>query len=146
MKIFMPLALLLCISISSISQTSLQGTVTDFESGEPIIFGTVALYLNGVLLTGTETDFDGYFSITEINPGRYDIVFSYTGYEELKISGTEVTEGKSNLLRVKMKPGPSITCYYYSGCGNSRPLIRLDETTQGMIFQHEDLRRLPYRW
>ncbi|RME08971.1 MAG: hypothetical protein D6816_04955, partial [Bacteroidetes bacterium] len=61
------------------AQTSLKGQVTDADNGQPILFGTVALYKNGVLITGGETDFDGYYSITELDPGTYDVEFSYTG-------------------------------------------------------------------
>lgn len=146
MKNLFTLALLLCLSISGISQTSLQGSVTDIESGEPIIFGTVALYQNGVLITGTETDFDGFYAITELAPGAYDVEFSYTGYAPKKITAVNVLAGKANRLDVKIQPGPGPGCYYYSGCGNSRPILRLDDTTQGMTFFGEDLRRMPFRW
>ena len=39
-----------------VAQTTIEGKVTDAKSGEPILFGTIALYRGGVLITGTETD------------------------------------------------------------------------------------------
>ncbi len=129
---------------TALSQTSLQGTVTDAENGQPIIFGTVALYKNGVLATGTETDLDGFYSITELDPGKYDLVFSYTGYQELKVEGVEVLAGKANKLDAKIRTGLTLCCGPV--CGFFRPLIQLDETTQGIVFDQEELKHLPYRW
>ena len=71
--------LLLCcllftgITTLSYSQTSLGGKVTDKETKEPISFGSVALYKNGVQLTGTDTDEKGNFSFPDIDPGTYDV-------------------------------------------------------------------------
>src|SRR6056297_3042561 len=52
------LIFMLIVGFGAAAQTSLEGKVTDAESGEPIIFGSVALYKNGVLVTGKETDID----------------------------------------------------------------------------------------
>ena len=49
------------------AQSSLEGKVIEAESGEPVIFGNVAIYKNGVLITGTETDFDGNYSMSNID-------------------------------------------------------------------------------
>ena len=90
--------------------TTIQGTVIDAETGEPVIFGTVALYKNGVLLTGTQTDLDGFYSITEIDPGTYDVEFSYTGYATSKVTSVNVVTGKANLLDSKMSIERCISC------------------------------------
>ena len=103
-----PILLLAC-CFSGISQTSLQGKVTDADSGEPIILATVALYRSGVLVTGTETDFDGFYSINELDPGTYNVVFSYTGYQEINVSGVVVSAGKANKLDAKMSAGVTLT-------------------------------------
>ncbi len=128
--------------IAASAQTTLQGTVTDAETGEPIIFGTVALFKNDVLLTGTETDFDGFFSLTELDAGTYDVVFSYTGYQDQKVTGVIVSSGKSNQLDAKISAGitiQEIVVVY------ERPLVSKDETTQGKVFSAEDIQNLPTR-
>ena len=86
-------------------ETSLQGTLKDGDSGEPLIFATVAVYKNGVLVTGTETDFDGFYSITELDPGLYDVVFSYTGYQDQRVAGVTAASGRSNVLDADMSAG-----------------------------------------
>ena len=129
--------------LAASAQTTLQGKVTDAETGEPIIFGTVALYKNDVLLTGTETDFDGFFSLTELDAGTYDVVISYTGYQDYKVTGVSVQSGKSNQLNAKISAGINldidIVVVY------ERPLVSKDETTQSKIFSSEDIKNLPTR-
>ncbi len=124
------------------AQTTLQGTVTDAETGEQIIFGTVALYKNDVLITGTETDFDGFFSITELDPGTYDVIFSYTGYQDQKITGVLVNSGKANQLNAKISSGVNLDVIVVT---YERELVSKDETTQGKVFSAEEIRNLPTR-
>lgn len=124
------------------AQTSLQGSVKDAETDEPILFGNVALYRAGVLITGTQTDFDGYYSITEIDPGTYDVVFSYTGYQEVKISGVIVNAGKANSLDATMSAGVTLTTIEVV---YKPPLVEKDNTTQGKTLTSEEIRNLPTR-
>lgn len=142
MKIFLTFSFLL-FAIFSFSQTYLQGTVTDADSGEPIIFGTVAIYKNGLLLTGTETDFDGFYSVELSEGGIYEVEFSYTGYGNFRANNVVVVEGKANRLDRKMKVGIINECCF--GCGFRRPLIKQDDTTQGFILTAEEIRRMPHR-
>ncbi len=60
------------------------GNVTDIETGEPIIFCSVAAYQNGVLLGGTETDFDGNYQLWAPH-GPVDLEFSYVGYQRKRM-------------------------------------------------------------
>ncbi|MBI1225148.1 MAG: hypothetical protein GC192_07895 [Bacteroidetes bacterium] len=109
-------------------QTKLEGTLKDADSGEPIVFGTIALYRNGVLKTGTNTDFDGNYSLTEIDPGTYDVEFSTTGYSPMRVTGMEISAGRVNKLEEKLSPGiqlESVVVTY------QRPLIYQDNTTSG---------------
>ncbi|MEZ4961600.1 MAG: carboxypeptidase regulatory-like domain-containing protein [Saprospiraceae bacterium] len=128
--------------IAASAQQSLQGTMTDAESGEPIIFGTVALYKNGKLITGTETDLDGFYSIPELDPGTYDVAFSYTGYQELRITDVEVSASKANKLDAKISAGVTLTEIVVT---YEKPLIEQDNTTQGKTLSSEEIKNLPTR-
>lgn len=79
----------------STSLCTIDGKVVDKDSGEPIIFGPVVLYRNEVLITGTETDVDGYYKITDIQPGTYDMEASYVGYNPQMIKGLEIRPGRT---------------------------------------------------
>jgi len=123
------------------AQTSLQGKVTDGENGEPILFGTIALYKNDVLITGTETDFDGNFIFGDVDPGTYDIEITYVGYQTTRINGILVKAGQSNKMDAVISQGvlmDEIVIKDYKA-----PLIDFDNTSQGKTITAENIRSLP---
>lgn len=63
---------------------SISGTVLD-EKKEPLIYAAVQVYQGGVLKGGALSDFDGYYLIQSLVPGRYDLVVSYLGFDTVKI-------------------------------------------------------------
>jgi len=130
------------LSVCALSaQTSLEGKVTDGANGEPILFGTVALFKNGVLVTGTETDFDGNYLISNIDPGNYDVEFSYVGYQTQRITGMVVKAGQSNKLDQQISEGVLLQTAIV--VGYKAPLIDFDNTTQGNTITSEEIRSLP---
>ncbi|MCC6722996.1 MAG: carboxypeptidase regulatory-like domain-containing protein [Saprospiraceae bacterium] len=122
--------------------TRMEGTIKDADSAEPIAIATVALFRNGVLVTGTETDFDGYYSITELDPGTYDVEFSTTGYSPQRVTGVPVRGGKGNNLNVRMSAGVELTTVEVK---YSSPLIEQDNTTSGSSLKMDQVRSLPAR-
>ena len=92
---------LLLLSATVSAQTSLYGKVTEEDSGEPVLFGNVAIYKNGVLITGVETDLDGNYSFSNIDPGTYDVEVSYVGFQAQRITDVKVFAGKANKLDVE---------------------------------------------
>ncbi len=66
------------IPVSVSAQHTLSGTITSFETGEPI--ENVEIYVNE---TGTtyRTDSDGYYEISDIPNGTYELYFFFLGYE-----------------------------------------------------------------
>ncbi|MCB0703994.1 MAG: carboxypeptidase regulatory-like domain-containing protein [Saprospiraceae bacterium] len=106
MKIKLLLSLLALIIVIELSaQTSLIGTVTDQETGEPILFGNVKLFENEVFKMGVQTDFDGNYRFYPLEPGLYDIIISYVGYPDHWIEDVQVEAGKENLLDIHIKSG-----------------------------------------
>ncbi len=80
----------LFIATSSLAQTgSVRGNIYDKETGEPIISGTVRLMGTNY---GTNTDIDGFFTLSEIEPGNYQLVASYIGYDSL-VADVTITAG-----------------------------------------------------
>lgn len=59
---------------------TIRGFVYDKKTGEPIIFTNV--FLKGTQI-GSSTDVNGYYSITKIPPGEYNLTVSALGYQEL---------------------------------------------------------------
>lgn len=83
------------------AQNTISGTVTDAETGEPLI-GTNIL-LSGTA-TGTTTDLDGKFSISNDAPFPWTLDVSYTGYASQEI---EVTSASSTIA-IQLQPGAVI--------------------------------------
>jgi hypothetical protein len=131
----------LLLAVGVMAQTSLQGKVTDVGSGEPIIFGNVALYQNGNLVTGVETDFDGNYAFSNIDPGLYDVEVSYVGYQSSRQVGVVVKAGKVTKLDLEISEGvvtqeAVITAYKV-------PVIDFDNTSTGNTVTAEQIRSLP---
>lgn len=125
----------------SIAQTSLQGKVTDVASNEPILFGTVALMKDGAIVKGVETDLDGNYYFSDINPGTYDVEASYVGYTPSRLTGVLVKADKSNKLDLQIAEGvlaDEIVITEYKV-----PLIEFDNTTTGGTVTSEDIKSLP---
>lgn len=128
-------------SFAGISQTSLGGKVVDDATNEPILFGTIALYKNDVLITGTETDLDGNYYIGNLEPGTYDLESRYVGYTTERVVGVIVKAGKTNKLDVRLTTGvimDEVVIKDYKA-----PLIEIDNTTSGGTVTSETIRNLP---
>ncbi len=99
-KILMPAfttALLLMLFTNIVSaQTltqSLKGKVFDNETQTPLIGATVVV-LGTKPLLGAITDINGYYKISNVPIGRYNIQFHYLGYNPITLSEIQVTSGK----------------------------------------------------
>jgi TonB-dependent receptor len=78
---------------------TLAGKVVDKITGEEIIGGTVAIEGSSV---GTQTDLDGKFFL-KLDPGTYNIVFSYVSYKSKKFEAVEIKAGELTSLNVSLQ-------------------------------------------
>ncbi|MXX97240.1 MAG: TonB-dependent receptor [Rhodothermaceae bacterium] len=74
------------------AQSTISGVVTDAESGLPLPGATVVV---AGTVTGTATDSDGAYVISDLSPGTYAIEVSFVGYEailqSITLQGSNVT-------------------------------------------------------
>ncbi|MBX2817064.1 MAG: carboxypeptidase regulatory-like domain-containing protein [Saprospiraceae bacterium] len=127
--------------MTGMAQTSLQGKVTDAESAEAVLFCNVAIYKNEVLVRGVETDIDGNYAFSNIDPGTYDVEVSYVGYNTQRTRGVVVLAGKVNIVNVELSAGvvlDEVVVVDYKV-----PLIQQDNTTSGGVVTSEQIRNLP---
>ena len=138
------LTLFLCLFGTAyvVAQTSLSGQVTNLDSGETLPFATVALYKGGVLITGTETDFDGNYSFSSIDAGTYNVEFSYVGFGTQTISNVNVIDNKLNKLDVEMSEGENLKEVVIT---YQKPLVEQDNTSQGQTITSEEIQNLPVK-
>ncbi|ASS48861.1 MAG: hypothetical protein A3D31_06020 [Candidatus Fluviicola riflensis] len=95
--------ILLLASGLSFGQTgSIKGTCVEPYTGEPVIFINVALLdPQKVVVQGTQTDINGNFSFSVVNPGGYYIKVTAVGYEEA-IYPVDVKPDQVTFIEVKL--------------------------------------------
>ncbi len=125
--------------------TSLSGKLVDQDTGEPVMFANVAIYKNGVLITGVETDLDGNYYFANIDSGNYDIESSFIGYATVRLSDVTVYSGQTNVVDLTIAEGGGVNLDEVVVIEYREPLIQQDETTQGAIVTSEEIRNLPTR-
>lgn len=70
----------LCLAAQRTDKGTVRGNVYDKESAQPIAFATVQI--EGAAL-GTATDINGFFSISNVPVGQYQLKVTYLGYNDL---------------------------------------------------------------
>ncbi|MFK7906662.1 MAG: TonB-dependent receptor [Chitinophagales bacterium] len=93
-------ALFLSLLISASAFAQVSGTITDSETGEPLVGATVLV--KGTT-QGTVTDFDGNFSMSKLSDGSYDFVVTFIGYSEQEMKAT-VSGGNADLGSFTLDP------------------------------------------
>lgn len=105
-KLFTVILMLFCFCGSA--QTSLNGIVTNAVNGKNIMFATVSIFKNDVLILETKTDTDGNYFFPYIKPGIYDIHSRNLGYTIQKINGIRIIANKKNRVDFSITIKPSI--------------------------------------
>lgn len=80
---------------------TIKGKILDKQSELPLVGASVEL-LGSKILKGVITDFDGYFTLTDVPVGRHAIRVSYVGYEANTIPDIEVNTGKDVVITVAL--------------------------------------------
>jgi outer membrane receptor for ferrienterochelin and colicins len=83
------------------SNIRLTGRVYDAESGTPLSGVNVQLETTAL---GAVSDDNGYFSIENVPPGTYSVVFSMLGYENKTRTSLAVTEASPRQLSINLEP------------------------------------------
>ncbi len=77
------------------------GRVVDFENGDPLIGATVRVANTSF---ATVTDEKGFYTIDKVPPGKYNLLFSYIGYETGSLNGIKVESKATLQASFKMQP------------------------------------------
>jgi hypothetical protein len=136
------LSFLLLGSFGASAQGTLQGKVTENESGLGAIGATVLVKRGGVQITGGVTDFDGNYSIPNLDPGTYDVEVSYVGFASSRTTGVVLYVNRIVKLDVTLVPDSEIIDEFVV-VGYKVPLIEVDNTTGGKTVTAEEIANLP---
>jgi outer membrane receptor protein involved in Fe transport len=138
---FLTLFALLIFSVSLFAGTTgkISGYVTDKETGEPIVGANIII--EGTYL-GASADLDGYYSISNIPPGEYRVIFSAVGYQKIivekvlvKIDLTTKLDIKLNSTVIQLGQDVVVT--------SQRPLIQKDLTSTSVTISSSDIQMMP---
>ncbi|MCH8288795.1 MAG: carboxypeptidase-like regulatory domain-containing protein, partial [Candidatus Marinimicrobia bacterium] len=118
----------------------LKGTITDQETGGPLVGANVVI--SGTSM-GAATDEDGKFVILNVPIGVYEIDIKYIGYQnylltEVKITADLTTAISAELSSVAVQVG-AVTVVA------QRPLVNMNATNAVRIVGSEELLSLPVR-
>ena len=89
------------ICAQSLTQT-IKGVVLDKDTNVPLAGATIQLTGTQPVI-GTTADSDGNFSITEVPVGRYNIKFTFVGYDPVIIKEVLVSSSKETVLQAFLK-------------------------------------------
>ena len=79
------------------NKQNIRGVIIDKLTQAPLKGATVSLNNNKKSVIA---DTNGLYTISELNPGRYDVKVSYNGFKDAYIPNVVVTSGKETILEV----------------------------------------------
>jgi outer membrane receptor protein involved in Fe transport len=130
-------------AMAQVGAGTLKGKVTDFDTNEALPFCSVVLFLNGNQVAGTNTDFDGEYTIKPVQPGTYDVLVSFVGYQSKKVTGVKITANKIQFVNAAL--GAGVMIEEAEVVEYSVPLIDKDGGASGGTVSREDIDKLPGR-
>ncbi len=143
-KMIYKILILLTVLISSVSifagtTGKIVGHVTDKETGEPIVGANIII--EGTYL-GAATDLDGFYSISNIPPGEYRVIFSAVGYQKIIVEKVLV---KIDLTtNVDMQLGSTVIQLGQDVVVTSqRPLVQKDLTSTSVTISSNEIKMMP---
>ncbi len=100
-------AFIFSILVCAQEKGSIAGKLIDKEVGdEPLAFANVLI--KGTT-TGTTSDFDGLYEISNLGPGSYTLIYSYLGYETVEMPNIEVVAGKVTTVNIPMSASEGVS-------------------------------------
>lgn len=134
---------------SDTDYTQIYGCVKEYKNEEPVLFGSIAIYKNGVLIQGTETNFDGEFHLKPFeldSTANYTIEFSYLGFYALTIDDFPLKKGFNYELECSLAASGITLDGLYCPSSYEVPLIQMDNTTSGQIITSEQIKHRTRGW
>ncbi len=96
------LCLVLMFTEYTVSAQEIAGRVID-EKKEPLPSAVIQVYQGNVLKGGSMTGYDGYYSIKPLQPGTYNVLALFSGYDSVMAVNVVVKAGEIKTLDFSMK-------------------------------------------
>jgi outer membrane receptor for ferrienterochelin and colicin len=128
---------------AQVGSGTLKGKIMDLDADSPLPFASVVLFLNGNQVSGTNTNFDGEYTIKPVQPGTYDVLISFVGYQSQKITGVKITANKIQFVNAELSAG--VMMEEAEVVEYTVPLIDKDGGASGGTMTREDIDKMPGR-
>lgn len=104
---------------------NLSGNVYDADFNEPIEYANIVLYrkTDSVQVTGTITDYNGYFQLNGIRPGMYYMEISFMGFNTHIIKDLNITTDNPEVYVGSISLEPSILPVEGTEVVSERPIM-----------------------
>ncbi|HEY0976706.1 MAG TPA: TonB-dependent receptor [Flavobacteriales bacterium] len=129
--------------LAQVGAGTLQGVVKDKKTGELLPFVSVLIENRGTRVAAQQTDFDGNYRITPVDPGTYDVTASYVGYQPMKITGVVVNSNKITFQNFELNSGTDLQ--EVEVVRYKVPLIDKDGGASGTTVTREQISKMPAR-
>jgi len=138
MKKILSLILILPFFVFAGTTGKLAGTIKDAQTGEPLVGANVIIEGTNF---GAATNINGEYVILNIPPGRYNVKFSFIGYETTIMQDVAITVDQTTILQIKLNP-QSIQVEEIIVTART-PLIQKDVTSSISVITREEIEALP---
>jgi len=116
----------------------LSGTIKDAQTGEPLVGANVIIEGTNF---GAATNIKGEYVILNIPPGRYNVKFSFIGYETTLMQDVSITVDQTTIHQIRLNP-QSIMVGEVIVTART-PLIQKDVTSSISVITREEIESLP---
>lgn len=96
------LCLLLMFTEYTVCAQEIAGRIVD-EKKEPLPSAVIQVYQGNVLKGGVVTDYDGYYSVKPLLPGKYTVLVLSSGYDSVVVNSVVLTTGERKAINIAMK-------------------------------------------
>src|SRR5580698_2049405 len=79
----------------------ISGRVLD-DKKEPLPSAVVQVYSGGILKGGNVTDYDGNYTVKPLDPGFYDVLVIYAGFDSIMTTHVTVSPSQRTSLNFSM--------------------------------------------
>jgi len=116
----------------------LAGTIKDAQTGEPLVGANVIIEGTNF---GAATNVNGEYVILNISPGRYNVKFSFIGYETTLMQDVSITVDQTTILQITLNPQTILVDEVIVTART--PLIQKDVTSSISVITREEIEALP---
>ncbi len=122
---------------------TLQGTIKDKTTAEALPFVSIVVENRGTRVAAGQSDFDGNYKISPIEPGTYDVTVSMVGYQPQKVTGVVINSNKITFQNFSIHSGVElgdVEVIRYKV-----PLIDKDGGATGATVTRDQIAKMPTR-